>query len=79
METKLQISGMSCAHCEQSIKKTLLQIKGVKSVSVSHQSGLAYIKSEEKLDAKQIDALLNPMGYDIKKEVFTIAQIMPGC
>ena len=76
METKLQISGMSCAHCEQSIKKTLLQIKGVKSVSVSHQSGLAYIKSEAKLDTKQIDALLNPMGYGIKKEGFDVKQLL---
>lgn len=75
METKFHITGMSCAHCENTIKKTLLQIKGVKSVSVSHQSGLAHVKSESKLDLKQMDALLGPLGYGIKKEGFDLKQL----
>jgi len=76
METKIHITGMSCAHCENTIKKTLLQINGVKSVSVSYQSGFAHVKSESKLDLKQIDALLGPLGYSIKKEGFDLKQLI---
>lgn len=76
METKFQITGMSCAHCENTIKKTLLQVNGVKSVSVSHQSGFAHVKSESKLDLKQVDALLRPFGYGIKKEGFDFKQLI---
>lgn len=75
METKFQITGMSCAHCENTIKKTLLQVNGVKSVSVSHHNGLAHVKSESKLDLKQVDALLGPLGYGIKKEGFDFKQL----
>lgn len=74
METKLNISGMSCAQCEKVVKKTLLQIEGVKSVSVSHQSGIAYIKSDTKLEHSHIKKLLNPLGYDIKNVGFDYKQ-----
>lgn len=76
METKIHITGMSCAHCEKTIKKTLLQVVGIKSVSVSYQSGVAHLKSDSKLDIEQIDALLSPLGYGIKKEGFDYRQLI---
>ncbi len=49
-------------------------MNGVKSVSVSYQSGIVHLKSDFKVDVKHVDALLSSLGYGIKKEGFDIKQ-----
>ena len=46
-EVILQVKGMTCSHCEMSVKKALKAIKGVKDVKVSYKSGLAEIVVKE--------------------------------
>lgn len=76
MEHTIKITGMTCAHCEKTVKQALLQQSGVKSVSVSHQSGIAYIRCETKLSDKQIDAVLTPLGYGLKTKRFDVNQLI---
>ena len=40
------IKGMSCNHCKQSVEKAILNVKGVKSVSVSLENGEALVEGE---------------------------------
>ena len=46
-EVTLKVEGMTCSHCEMSVKKALKAIKGVKDVKVSYKSGLAEIVVKE--------------------------------
>ncbi|MCK4845520.1 MAG: cation transporter [Candidatus Heimdallarchaeota archaeon] len=46
-EVILKVEGMTCSHCEMSVKKALKAIKGVKDVKVSYKSGLAEIVVKE--------------------------------
>lgn len=46
-EVILQVKGMTCTHCEMSVKKALEAIKDVKDVKVSYKTGLAEIVVKE--------------------------------
>ncbi len=46
-EVILKVEGMTCMHCEMSVKKALKAVKGVKDVKVSYKSGLAEIVVKE--------------------------------
>lgn len=70
MEKKIRISGMTCAHCEQSIKQVLLKHSSINSVSVSHKTGFAYLKGNRLISNKDINQLILPLGYEIEKEQF---------
>lgn len=37
----IKVEGMTCGHCEMTVKKVLLKLKGVKNASVSHESNSA--------------------------------------
>ena len=76
MEHTINITGMTCIQCEKTVKKALLQQPGVKSVSVSYQNSIAHIRSESKLSHKQIEAVLNPLGYGLKTKRFDVNQLL---
>lgn len=52
MATKLQISGMTCGHCEMAVKKALEGVPGVTQVvSVSKDSGSAEVEGSADMAA----------------------------
>jgi copper chaperone len=43
-KTTLKVSGMTCGHCEKAVKTALLEVDGVKEVTVSLKSGLVDVE-----------------------------------
>lgn len=65
MATKLQISGMTCGHCEMSVKKALEAVPGVTQViSVSKDSNSAEV--EGTASAEALVSAVTEQGYEAR-------------
>lgn len=63
--TKLQISGMTCGHCEMSVKKALEAVPGVTRVAeVSRDRGEAIVEGTAAADA--LVKAVADQGYEVK-------------
>ena len=59
--TELNITGMTCDHCQHAVKSALESVKGVQSASVDLGTGLARIDGEADLNA--LVAAVEEEGY----------------
>lgn len=58
------VSGMTCNHCEKRIRKTLKELKGIKSVIPSFKTGLVEIEyDDKKVNETDISKCINDLGY----------------
>lgn len=65
MTTKLQISGMTCGHCEMAVKKALAAVPGVTEVvDVSKDRGEAVVEGTAVAEA--LVAAVTDQGYEAK-------------
>jgi len=65
METKLEIKGMTCGHCESAVEKALAEIPNVTEVVyVSKDSNEALVRGET-VPEKLIEAVINE-GYEAR-------------
>ena len=65
-KTTLQVSGMTCGHCEKAVKTALQGVEGVTEVAVSLKSGkvdVEYDKSKASLG--QLKEAVEDQGYDV--------------
>ena len=62
--TKVNISGMTCSHCSDTITKTLSQINGLEDINVDHVAGTAIFKGE--FDRENLKAIISKAGYELK-------------
>ncbi len=58
---KLQVSGMSCGHCEMAVSKALQGVAGVESVRVSRDPGEAVVTGTA--EAGLLIAAIEAQGY----------------
>ena len=65
MQTKLNVEGMSCAHCENAVKKAVSGIKGVSAVEVDLIGKTVTVSHEENVRADNIKAKIEEEGYEI--------------
>jgi copper chaperone len=65
MTTELQVEGMSCGHCVNSVKEAVTAVPGVKTVQVSLAQGTVTIESETPLDVDAVTAAISEAGYSI--------------
>ncbi|MGF2949211.1 heavy-metal-associated domain-containing protein [Microbacterium alcoholitolerans] len=61
--TEFQVTGMTCGHCEMSVREEVAKIAGVDSIEVSHQSGRLVVASESPVDAAAVIAAVDEAGY----------------
>ena len=61
----LLIEGMTCSHCEESVKKSLLKIKGISDISIELSTGRIEYIGDSKLENKVVQAIKS-LGYKIK-------------
>ncbi|WP_298863315.1 heavy-metal-associated domain-containing protein [uncultured Microbacterium sp.] len=61
--TEFQVTGMTCGHCEMSVREEVSQIAGVESVDVSAQTGRLVITSASALDSDAVIAAVDEAGY----------------
>ncbi|WP_395110195.1 heavy-metal-associated domain-containing protein [Actinomadura sp. SCN-SB] len=60
------VSGMTCAHCVNSVKEEVGQVAGVSDVAVHLATGQVTVTSEAPLDEAQVRAAVEEAGYELK-------------
>lgn len=60
--TEFQVSGMTCGHCEMSVREEVEKIPGVESIEVSAQTGRLVV-SATAVDADAVIAAVDEAGY----------------
>ena len=59
----LQIIGMTCAHCAQTLESALQSVAGVRSVEVSYSAGGAVVTADADVDLAALLAAVRGKGY----------------
>ncbi len=60
----VNIKGMMCPHCENTVKKALEVLDGVKNADVSHERGVAVITLTKNVDENVIAKAVTDKGYE---------------
>ena len=58
-----QVTGMTCGHCEMSIREEVSQIPGVGEIQVSAQTGKLVVSSTGPVDDDAVLAAVDEAGY----------------
>jgi len=63
----LQVSGMSCGHCELSVKEALGELPGVARVEADHATGRAEVScDEDRVGGEQFGRAVEEAGYTLE-------------
>ena len=76
--TRIQVEGMTCKGCEQSIKKTLKKLNGIYVAEIDHITGKGYVKfDDKKVSEKTILTQINTQtGFIVTKRKPVKLQVM---
>jgi copper ion binding protein len=67
MTRQLQIKGMSCAHCVQTVTKALESVPGVTKAQVTLETGIAAVQlSSDQVSAEQLRRAVQEVGYEVE-------------
>ena len=61
--SEYQVTGMTCGHCETSIREEVSQIAGIQSIDVSAKTGMLVVTSQDELDDAAVLAAVEEAGY----------------
>jgi len=61
--TEYQVTGMTCGHCEMSVRREVGKIAGVDAVQVSAADGSLVITASAPLDDARVFAAVDEAGY----------------
>jgi len=61
--TEFQVIGMSCGHCEASVRAEVSKLAGVERVAVSAKTGTLIIESSESPSDADVLAAVDEAGY----------------
>lgn len=65
-QVQLQVSGMSCAHCERAVKEALGALPGVSDVQVSLETGAVTASIDPvQVQEAQLKEAIEEAGYDV--------------
>lgn len=65
-KTVLTVKGMSCAHCEEAVKKAVTGLDQTARVNVDLEAGLVAVQwDESKVSQDQLKAAIEDQGYDV--------------
>lgn len=62
MNIKLNVSGMTCGHCEKAVSKALKNVEGVNDVQVNLSAGTASIEGDN-VNTENLIAAVIDEGY----------------
>lgn len=65
--SEYQVTGMTCAHCEMSVREEVAAIDGVKQVDVSAATGRLVVTSTEAVDDATVLAAVDEAGYTAER------------
>ncbi|MCD1285107.1 MULTISPECIES: heavy metal-associated domain-containing protein [Brevibacterium] len=58
-----QVTGMTCGHCEVSVREEVGEISGVTDVQVSAQTGKLVVSASDEVDDAKVLAAVEEAGY----------------
>ena len=61
--TEYQVTGMSCGHCEMSVREEVGQVAGVEDIQVSAETGRLVVSSAAPIDDAAVLAAVDEAGY----------------
>ncbi|MGN7247773.1 heavy-metal-associated domain-containing protein [Janibacter anophelis] len=59
--TQYQVTGMTCGHCETSVREEVSEVAGVQDVQVSHETGTLAVTGD--VDDAAVLAAVTEAGY----------------
>ncbi|MDO5512196.1 heavy-metal-associated domain-containing protein [Corynebacterium sp.] len=59
-----QVEGMTCGHCEMSVREEVGEVPGVSTVDASHETGTVTVTGEGFTDAA-VTAAIEEAGYTV--------------
>ncbi|AQY03207.1 MULTISPECIES: heavy-metal-associated domain-containing protein [Microbacterium] len=62
-KNEFQVTGMTCGHCEMSVREEVSEIPGVEDVQVSAQTGKLVVTGSTSVDDAQVLAAVAEAGY----------------
>ncbi|MBX9245846.1 heavy-metal-associated domain-containing protein [Actinotalea ferrariae] len=61
--TEFQVTGMTCGHCEMSVRKEVAQVPNVTGIEVSAQTGTLVVTGSGPVDDAAVLAAVDEAGY----------------
>jgi copper chaperone CopZ len=62
----LTVTGMTCGNCENAVKKTLMTLDGIESVSASHiEHRVVAVYDPARLAPEAISTAIESLGYQV--------------
>ena len=61
--TEYQVTGMTCGHCEMSVRDEVSTVPGVHDLEVSAQTGKLVVSSASPIDDDAVLAAVDEAGY----------------
>lgn len=61
--TEFQVTGMTCGHCELSVREEVEEVPGVQDLEVSHETGRLTVTSDRPVDETAVLAAVEEAGY----------------
>ena len=58
-----QVTGMTCGHCEMSVREEVGEISGVTDVQVSHATGRLVVTADSAIDDQAVLGAVEEAGY----------------
>ncbi len=66
---KLKVSGMTCEHCVNTVKRALMSVDGVSDVSVSLEKGEVEVITQKDIELQALKSAIEEWGYKVLGEV----------
>lgn len=64
-ESELQVSGMTCTHCEQMVRTELTAVPGVTGVEADATTGRVLVQHERLVERAAVEAAVREAGYEV--------------
>ena len=61
--SEYKVTGMTCGHCEASVREEVGEITGVQGVEVSAQTGTLVVTADQPVDDAAVLAAVEEAGY----------------
>jgi copper chaperone CopZ len=61
--SEYQVTGMTCGHCEMSVREEVGEIAGVTNIDVSAETGRLVVTGQDEVDDAAVFAAVEEAGY----------------
>lgn len=65
VRTTYAVRGMTCGHCEASVREEVAELDGVTEVTADHTTGEVVVTSTGPLDPAAVAAAVEEAGYEV--------------